>query len=48
MKVTYGNEQLKYLCQRCVYWHLSPKDHQIPNHKDDCGEWPLTHNPDSF
>ena len=33
MKVTYGNEQLKYLYQRCVYWHLSPKDRQIPNHK---------------
>ena len=88
VKATYGNEQVKYLCQRCGYWHLSPKDRQTPNHKsycldsngrpkqayptqesalrraeiiykekgtrlyvyqcDDCGEWHLTHNPDSF
>ena len=88
VKATYGNEQVKYLCQKCGFWHLSPKDRQTPNHKsscldsngkpkqayptretalrraeiiyeekgirlyvyhcEDCGEWHLTHNPESF
>lgn len=33
VKATYG---VKYLCQRCRYWHLSPKDRQTPNHKSYC------------
>lgn len=88
VKATYENEQVKYLCQKCGFWHLSPKDRQTPNHKsscldsngkpkqayptretalrraeiiyeekgirlyvyhcEDCGEWHLTHNPESF
>jgi hypothetical protein len=36
VKAAYGNEQVKYLCQKCGYWHLSPKNRQTPNHKSYC------------
>ena len=32
----YGNEQVKYECTKCGYWHLSPKERQTPNHSSNC------------
>ena len=32
----YGNEQVSYKCNKCGYWHLSPKDRQTKNHVSSC------------
>jgi rubrerythrin len=36
VKSRYGNDQVKYKCSKCGYWHLSPKERQTPNHKSNC------------
>lgn len=36
VKYQYKNEQVKYKCQKCGYWHLSPKERQTPNHVSTC------------
>ena len=33
---TYGNLQVKYRCNRCGFWHLSPKDRQTSCHISSC------------
>lgn len=32
----YGNEQVPYRCNKCGFWHLSPKDRQTKNHLSRC------------
>jgi hypothetical protein len=31
VKKKYGARQEPYLCERCGYWHLSPKERQTPS-----------------
>lgn len=34
-KQNYGNDFIPYLCKKCTYWHLSPKNRQTPSKKCD-------------
>lgn len=36
VKNRYGTEQVPYLCKKCGYLHLSPKERHTQNHKSSC------------
>ena len=36
VRYRYGEDQVCYKCQRCGYWHLSPKERHTPNHGSFC------------
>lgn len=36
VKARYGNEQVKYKCSKCGFYHLSPKERQTANFLSNC------------
>lgn len=36
VKARYGNEQVKYKCLKCGFYHLSPKERQTANFLSNC------------
>ena len=36
VKARYGNEQVKYLCEKCGFWHLSPPERQTKSRASFC------------
>lgn len=36
VKNKYGKEQVSYRCNKCGFWHLSPKERQTKNSISEC------------